>query len=98
MTLRPLALGLAGGIVWGASVFAATLWILIIGSEGITLGLLRKFYLGYSVSWGGAFMGLLWGLVDGFVAGFVIAWLYNRFIEYPDEIPDDIEVEAPIDD
>ena len=91
MKLKPLALGLAGGIVWGASVFAATLWIIIIGSEGSTLALLGKFYLGYSVGIVGAFVGLVWGFVDGLVAGLVLAWLYNAFIGRPREI----EAETP---
>ena len=94
MRLQPLALGLAGGIVWGASVFVATLWILIIGSEGITIALLGKFYLGYSVSIAGAFIGMLWGFADGFVAGLVLGWLYNVFTGYPE----DFEDETPIDD
>ena len=93
MKLRPLALGLAGGIVWGASIFVATFWILITGSAGTTIALIGKFYLGYSVSIGGAFIGLVWGFADGFVAGLVIAWLYNAFIpsyqEIEDEIPSD---------
>jgi len=89
MKLKPLALGLAGGIVWGASVFAATLWILITGSAGTTIALLAKFYMGYSVSIGGAFIGLVWGFADGFIAGLVIAWLYNAFIPSHQEIEEE---------
>jgi hypothetical protein len=94
MRLKPLALGLAGGILWGASVFAATLWILIIGSSGVTLALLGKFYVGFSVSIVGAFIGLLWGFADGFIAGLILGWLYNIFTGHPA----DSAGETPTDD
>ena len=80
MKLKPLALGLAGGILWGVGLCVGTLWIVIIGSPGITLGLLGKFYIGYSVTIPGAFIGLVWGFVDGFICGIILAWLYNLFI------------------
>lgn len=78
MKLNAKALGLAAGILWGVCVFLATVWVMYMGG-GEHLVLLAKFYLGYSVSWVGAFVGLVYGFVDGFVCGFVLAWLYNRF-------------------
>ena len=36
-------------------------------------------YLGYSVSWGGSFIGFIWGFVEGFIAGVLIAWFYGVF-------------------
>ncbi len=70
--------GLTCGIIWGLSVLLSTFWILIIGASGKTLGKLSKFYIGYSVSWGGAFVGLIWGFVDGLIIGAIFAWLYNK--------------------
>ena len=58
MRLNAKALAISVGILWGASVFLATVWLVITGSAGITLGKLSAFYVGYSVSWGGAFVGL----------------------------------------
>jgi len=78
MKLSGKALGLALGILWGATVFLATLWVTIKGG-GQHLALLSKFYLGYSVSIVGSILGLLWGFVDGFVSAWVLAWLYNKF-------------------
>ena len=77
MKLDAKALGLAGGILWAACVFLATLWVVWVGG-GEHLELLAKFYIGYSVSVPGAFIGLVYGFVDGFLGGFVLAWLYNR--------------------
>jgi len=79
MQLNPKAFALACGILWGAGLFLATLWLMIIGSQGNTIILLGKFYWGYSLSFVGAIMGLIWGFVDGIIGGFLLAWLYNKF-------------------
>lgn len=81
MKLSIKALGLTSGILWGLTVFITTLWIIVIDSPGNTLGLLHKFYFGYSVSWAGAFIGLIWGFVDGFICGSIFAWLYNLLVK-----------------
>jgi len=78
MKLDAKALGLAAGILWGICVCFTTLWVIWRGG-GEHLELLGKFYIGYSVSVGGAFLGLVYGFVDGFLGGWILAWLYNRF-------------------
>jgi len=79
MRLNAKALALSIGILWGTSVFLATAWILLYGSDGKTMAKLSNFYLGYTVSWGGAFVGLVYGFIDGLIAGFLLAVLYNAF-------------------
>jgi hypothetical protein len=79
MHLDRRALGLALGLLWGGGVFVATLWIVIAGMGGEHLALLRRFYLGYSVTVVGALIGLVYGFIDGFIGGWLTAWLYNRF-------------------
>ena len=79
MKLNVKALGLAGGIVWGLAIFVLTYWFIIRGYEGSLLDNLSKVYLGYSVTWYGAFVGLIWGFADGFVGGVLLAWIYNKF-------------------
>lgn len=78
MRLNQKAFGLAVGILWGAGVVIATIVTIVMGG-GAHLELLGKFYLGYSVSYGGAVIGLIYGFVDGFICGWLLAWLYNRF-------------------
>lgn len=80
MKLNVKALGLSAGIIWGVGIFLLTVWFLIMGYEGKTLVKLANVYLGYSVTIGGAFVGLIWGFVDGFISGALIAWLYNKFL------------------
>lgn len=79
MKLNIKALGLATGILWGVSIFLLTGWFLLLGHPGNLLSKLGGIYLGYSVTWPGAFVGLIWGFLDGFIGGAVLAWLYNKF-------------------
>ncbi|HKI86592.1 MAG TPA: bacteriophage holin [Thermoanaerobaculia bacterium] len=76
MKLSKSALGVSLGIVWGASVFLATVWVLVRGG-GEHLQLLGQFYIGYRITYLGAIVGLVEGFVDGFIGGWLIAWIYN---------------------
>ncbi|MBD3282391.1 MAG: hypothetical protein GF387_02165 [Candidatus Portnoybacteria bacterium] len=78
MKLSKKALGLSLGILWGLSVFIATIYILLKGG-GNTMVLIQQFYWGYNISIGGAFLGLIYGFIDGFIGGWLIALLYNAF-------------------
>jgi hypothetical protein len=79
MKLNVKALALACGLLWGGAVCFATLWLIGLGYEGTVMSQLGHFYLGYSFSLVGAFVGLVYGFVDGAIGGALLAWLYNRF-------------------
>ena len=79
MKLNIKALALAGGIVWGLSIFLLPWWFLIFGHPGRILAKLGGVYLGYSVTWYGSIIGLIWGFIDAFIVCAVFAWLYNKF-------------------
>ena len=76
MKLRVRAFGLAVGIVWGLGIFVATIWAVLKGT-GNTLILLIAYYPGYSITYGGALVGLFWGFINGIICGSLISWLYN---------------------
>jgi hypothetical protein len=78
MMLSVKAFALTSGILWGAAVCLATLWLLMMGYDGRLISQLDHFYLGYTFSAVGAFVGLAWGFVDGAVCGGAFAWLYNK--------------------
>jgi hypothetical protein len=78
MKLKPIALGLACGIVWGIGLALVTI-VALTRSTGEVLSKLAGYYPGYSVSPVGALVGAVWGFVDGFIAAAVLAWLYNHF-------------------
>jgi hypothetical protein len=79
MKIRARALGLTIGSVSGVGIFILTLLSVLRGSLGATLGSLMIPFYGYTVSYGGAFIGLIWGFVYGFICGAFIALLYNAF-------------------
>ena len=81
MKLNVKAFSLTAGILWGVALFLLTIWFICFGYPGGTLSLLGKVYLGYSVTWGGAFIGLIWGFVDAYIGGLIFAWLYNKFVK-----------------
>jgi len=77
MEIRKRAMGISIGLVWGIAILLGTWWMLIFDARGQIFSKISTFYLGYSLSWGGSFIGFLWGFVYGFIAGFLIAWIYN---------------------
>jgi hypothetical protein len=79
MKINIKALALSIGIVWGLAVFLLTVWFLVIGSQGQLLSKLGTVYLGYSVSWIGAFIGFVYGFIDGLIFGALVGFLYNKF-------------------
>lgn len=77
--LNAKRLGVAGGIVWGASVFLMTLASLFFGGYGGEwLRMLSDVYPGFVVSYVGSIVGLVYGFVDGFIGFYLIGWLYNK--------------------
>ena len=77
MRLDVKAFALTCGIMWGLAVMLATLWLIVSGSGGTFMRYLDNFYIGYSFSVVGAFIGAIWGFVDGLIGGAIFAWLYN---------------------
>jgi hypothetical protein len=79
--VHKVALGIAVGAVSGLAVFALTVFHVVLKpKDALDIGLLSQFLTGYSVSWTGAFVGLLWGVLIGFVAGWFIAFVRNVVI------------------
>ncbi len=86
MAFAPLhkrAFGFAIGIALGLTIFVATVIVLLRGPTAdpqVNLGLLRQYFVGYSVTWSGALVGFAWGIVAGFVAGWFFAFCRNLAI------------------
>ena len=74
-----LGFATALGTVSGLLIFIATFWLLIKGGEviGPNLQLLSQYFVGYSVSVKGAFIGLGYSFVWGFLFGWLFAYLRN---------------------
>ena len=80
--LDSAALGLAVGSLSGLIVFLATVFLVLRGGRvvGPNLALLGQFFVGYTVTLPGAFIGLAYGFVTGFVIGWSISFLRNSLI------------------
>lgn len=79
MKLKPLALGISLGLVWGGSLFVTTWLSHFTGYGKLFLEVLaQSIYPGYTISPLGSFLGLLYGFLDGLVSAALIAWIYNR--------------------
>ena len=76
------ALGLAVGTLSGLGVFTATVVLLLKGGPivGPRLALLGQYFIGYTVTPGGAFIGLIYGLVFGFILGWLIGFFRNSLV------------------
>jgi hypothetical protein len=74
---NPKNLGLAGGILFGVSIFVFTLISMYTGYASGVLQLLGNIYPGYNVSIMGSILGLIYGFLDGFIGLYIFAWLYN---------------------
>ena len=81
MKLSARALGFTFGVIWGLLVLLMTLaYLWTAKSYGKHfLYVLVSIYPGYSITRGGAILGLCYGFVDGFIFGWLIAKLYNFF-------------------
>ena len=76
--LHKRCLGVAVGAVLGTLIFVVTLLHMARSPEEVyPLVLLQQFFIGYSVSFTGALIGLVWGLWVGFVLGWGFAFLRN---------------------
>lgn len=78
--MRAGVMAIVFALVCGTGLFVATAWLLVRGGPevGKTLGLLRHYFPGYSVTWGGTVVGFAYGVVVGGIAGGLLAWVYNR--------------------
>ena len=78
MKLNPKTFGLAGGIMWGVAMLIMTLVSMSSGYAGEMMDAMTKLYPGYTVTGGGAIVGLIWGFLDAFIGLYIFAWLYNK--------------------
>lgn len=81
--LRASVMAVVFGLIGGASIWVATVWLVVRGGQtvGFHLGLLSNYFPGYTVTWTGAFLGLFYGALVGGALGWSFAWLYNAIVD-----------------
>ena len=77
--IHEMGLGLAVGAIGALYTFLAIAWVLVRPEETLatTIQLLEHFFIGFTVSWWGALIGLFYGFNFGFVLGWSIAHVRN---------------------
>ena len=80
--LKAGILGLVFGLIFGVGLFAMTAILLIENgpNTGYHLRLIGNYFIGYSVTWKGAFIGFLWAFAVGAIIGWSIGIIYNRIV------------------
>jgi len=91
LRLNSQAVGLGLGLLCGAAIFIATIWLVLkggpLGPEGEPLvgphlQLLSQFFIGYEVTFFGSIIGFAYGFAIGTLSGSLIAWIYNRIVDF----------------
>jgi hypothetical protein len=72
------------GTVSGLLIFLATIFLIIKGGKvvGPNLQLLNQYFIGYSVTIKGAFIGMCYSFFWGFLVGWLFAYLRNLFLGF----------------
>jgi hypothetical protein len=80
--LEAVVQGVVVGLLAGAGLCIATLWLWLKGGPvvGPHLALLGQFLVGYEVTPLGSLVGLGWGFVLGFAGGWTVSVLYNALV------------------
>jgi hypothetical protein len=78
--LHKRALGFAVAIASSTAVAAITLFHILFAPQA-PVELLAQFFLGYSISWTGAVIGMAWAGAGGFLAGWFVAFVRNLTVD-----------------
>ena len=81
--LNAVVQGISAGLFMGLGLFAVTIWLVLKGGEAVGphLALLGQYFIGYSVTWGGSFIGLGYGFALGYCIGYAYARIYNWVVD-----------------
>ncbi len=84
LKIRAAILALVMALLGGTTLFVMTAWLLIKGGPfpGYHLRLLGEFFIGYSVTWPGCFVGFFYGALVGGIGGWTIGLIYNQVVKF----------------
>ena len=78
--LNAQAWGVSFGVLFGLTLFLATIILVVKGGENVGqhLQLLAVYFPGYRVTTAGAFVGFIYAFVVGYAFGKLVGFIYNR--------------------
>lgn len=82
LRLNGTVLGIVFGAVAALILFVSTNWLVWKGGDvvGPHLELLSQFFIGYSVTFAGSFIGAAYAFLVGFLSGLFVGWVYNAVV------------------
>ncbi|MBN1842777.1 MAG: hypothetical protein JW883_10915 [Deltaproteobacteria bacterium] len=82
--LNTKALGLVLGLLFGFATFIATNWLVIKDGDAVGphLSLLGQYFIGYTVSFSGSFIGFAYSFALGTLSGALVGWIYNKIVAF----------------
>ena len=81
MKLKPVALGLSLGLLWGFTLFITTWLSFFTGYGKLFLDVAAgSIYPRYTISPLGSFLGFCYGFIDLFIGGTLLGWIYNGIV------------------
>lgn len=80
MKLNVKAFALTSGIIFGVGFMLATWWLLARNAPGEVISKYATFFIGYTYSFIGGFIGLIWAFIYGLVLGGAFSWIYNKLV------------------
>lgn len=81
MKSNSMRAAVAGGILWGACLFAMTMISVYTGYAAAFLNAVGSLYPGYTISIGGSIVGLIYGFLDAFVGVYLAIWVYTKVLK-----------------
>ena len=75
--MRVKQAAVAGGLVWGVTIFLTTLANIYFGYGTAFLEFVKSIYPGYNLNLLGSVVGLVYGFVDMFVGIYIMVWVYK---------------------
>ena len=77
-------LAIVCGLLGGLMIFLMTAWLLLKGGTNVGqhLQLLSHYFIGYSVTWPGSFIGFGYGAVVGASMGWIVGKIYNIVVDF----------------
>lgn len=81
-TIQAGILAFVFALICGLGFFIITAWLVIKGGDrvGPNLQLLGQYFIGYTVTWKGCFIGFIYGCIIGGIIGWIIGIIYNKII------------------